>query len=135
MLHITPPGACPAVVLLAEDVDRNDDYVKTFKEADPVVLLAEDVDRNEKLSRDMRLGYEVVLLAEDVDRNAMLAGDVETTSGSSSSRRTWIEIPESGYTNGGRWMSSSSRRTWIEIARPTPDRAFPRRRPPRGGRG
>ena len=42
----------------------------------------------------------VVLLAEDVDRNQSMEKQSQTVNGSSSSRRTWIEIT---------WISSGSR--------------------------
>ena len=56
-----------------------------------VVLLAEDVDRN-LLQLAGQIKRRVVLLAEDVDRNT--GSDVASTPtrSSSSSRRTWIEM-------------------------------------------
>ena len=83
------------VVLLAEDVDRNQsgeftifaqaessssrrtwiEMINAIKNmrASMVVLLAEDVDRNESLKAQLTKA-QVVLLAEDVDRNALDAG-------------------------------------------------------------
>ena len=56
-----------AVVLLAEDVDRNSSTIFSTS-ARVVVLLAEDVDRNDYKSA-VKVAVDVVLLAEDVDRN------------------------------------------------------------------
>ena len=80
------------VVLLAEDVDRNNHIIlqkisgrtssssrRTWIEISllrgsgdnlGVVLLAEDVDRN-KITDEASSAIEVVLLAEDVDRNTL----------------------------------------------------------------
>ena len=57
-----------------------------------VVLLAEDVDRN-SAGTPGGVWQGVVLLAEDVDRNKMDGTGAILPSQSSSSRRTWIEIP------------------------------------------
>ena len=57
-----------------------------------VVLLAEDVDRNLMETMGMTEDEAVVLLAEDVDRNASINGGMPYVDKSSSSRRTWIEI-------------------------------------------
>ena len=56
-----------------------------------VVLLAEDVDRNHVASAQS-IFVLVVLLAEDVDRNRDIRADIQRKNLSSSSRRTWIEI-------------------------------------------
>ena len=55
------------VVLLAEDVDRNDILNVACRKRE-VVLLAEDVDRNLTCASSAPTDS-VVLLAEDVDRN------------------------------------------------------------------
>ena len=104
-----------AVVLLAEDVDRNFQVMPRSGHCPNVVLLAEDVDRNHKFllayavthtpsSSSRRTWIEialatvlssfadVVLLAEDVDRNIVTLGVIFQKILSSSSRRTWIEM-------------------------------------------
>ena len=80
-----------SVVLLAEDVDRNKPAT-TAAVGLAVVLLAEDVDRNMLRCAELGLSREVVLLAEDVDRNPYALPLSARRAGSSSSRRTWIEI-------------------------------------------
>ena len=80
-----------AVVLLAEDVDRNFRF-NARSLYNYVVLLAEDVDRNATNLSFPSLSR-VVLLAEDVDRNKRGIILLIYIAVSSSSRRTWIEIP------------------------------------------
>ena len=50
------------------------------------------------------------------------------------SRGAWIEILWAAV-RSEQMPSPPSRGAWIEIARPGCGRLFPRRRPPRGGRG
>ena len=110
-----------AVVLLAEDVDRNF-YVTGITNDQWVVLRAEDVDRNKNASWREKVGSRssssrrtwieisvrlflrsfstVVLLAEDVDRNFYVTGITSEQWLSSSSRRTWIEICRMNSTFG-----------------------------------
>ena len=86
-----PPVVPVMVVLLAEDVDRNYSLLYTGLNFG-VVLLAEDVDRNGKYQHYFRKCKNVVLLAEDVDRNWQRSYLAKYPAGSSSSRRTWIEM-------------------------------------------
>ena len=76
-----------------------------------VALLAEGVDRNFRLGGRGRSRC-VALLAEGVDRNCQLSSTYSERFRSPSSRRAWIEIPQ-----------SKSRARWRVC------------RPPRGGRG
>ena len=59
----------------------------------PVALLAEGVDRNQEWKKDGKSVKTVALLAEGVDRNIRSGDFVVWGNESPSSRRAWIEIP------------------------------------------
>ena len=102
------------VALLAEGVDRNDEFepVRVTAQRSPssrrawieivkrkfnelgsaVALLAEGVDRNVLDNRTVQLDQRVALLAEGVDRNCSCVRLGSSSIASPSSRRAWIEI-------------------------------------------
>ena len=99
-----------------------------------VALLTEGVDRNSRMAEGGFFTEGVALLTEGVDRNWMPCTKRQTTSGSPSSRRAWIEIearrPQRWQPKVALLTEGVDRNGYLSF-----HGGIVARRPPHGGRG